>query len=786
MQIQALRLNSRVEPVAVDDPAPLTVRQGTVPVWDSGRVETAETIQQAYAGAALEPHSRYTWQVECWSEAGDHAVSAEAHWRTGYMGCPWTAAWISPDPTAHTQTAPLLRRVFTLPEQPVDAEISVYSPGWFQLFVNGAEADDRQLTYNITDRLQPGENALGLWLGDGYNERFCRFGWRYTGPKRAIAELRLTFADGSTRQLCTDGAWEYTLDSPLIDNGVYDGEYYDARKAFDWATPTAYPGRFSPVAVLPDAPGELEPRFTPPIRVVETRPYRAWWRTARGTVILDFGQNMPGFVRLRLARPAGTVMSLHYSEEIDPATRKLDPHTNRSAKATDVYVFRGDGVEEYQPRFTYHGYRYVEITGLEGDPAPEMFMAQVLHTDMPFVGEFRCDDPQVNQLYSNIRWGIRGNAASYPTDCPMRDERTPCIMDVVSYCEIASTVWDTSSYWKNFLLNSLAKGGDPCWDGAQLALAWHLYTFYGDRRLLEQVYPTMKAYIEHTMERWPEGISDRFFGDWCAPKENANGGYECAFSYVKPTATALMYYQTMELSWMAQALGDTAILPRLQERMAQIAAAYDGAFYDPANGWYDEGEQTAGALPLLFGMVPAEKRAQILQSVLDGIRVRRKGHLDTGIYGTKFLPMLLADEGYADVVLDAFFQPTYPGYGYELSKGATTVWEQWWERGDMASHNHGMFGGGGTFFIRNLLGLRQVEDGCRRVVIRPCKTHRLLEAEGALHTVRGEYRIAWRRADGERRLTVTVPFGCEAAVQLPDGSQRTVTAGTHTFTCADD
>ena len=157
MQIQALRLNSRVEPVAVDDPAPLfsweitspragerqaayrlTVRQGTVPVWDSGRVETAETIQQAYAGAALEPHSRYTWQVECWSEAGDHAVSAEAHWRTGYMGCPWTAAWISPDPTAHTQTAPLLRRVFTLPEQPVDAEISVYSPGWFQLFVNGA------------------------------------------------------------------------------------------------------------------------------------------------------------------------------------------------------------------------------------------------------------------------------------------------------------------------------------------------------------------------------------------------------------------------------------------------------------------------------------------------------------------------------------------------------------------------------------------------------------------------------------------------------------------------
>ena len=818
MKIQALRLNGRTEPMAVDDPAPLfsweitspragdrqaayrlTVWQGTVPVWDSGRVETDDTIQQVYAGAALEPHKRYTWQVECWSEAGDHAVSDEAHWRTGYLGKPWTAAWISPDVTGHTQTAPLLRRVFTLNEQPVDAELSVYSPGWFQLFVNGAEADDRQLTpaaapkerhiyetYIITDQLHPGANALGLWLGDGYNERFCRFGWRYTGPKRAIAELRLTFADGSARQLLTDGEWEYTLDSPLIDNGVYDGEYYDARKEFDWATPAAFPGRFSPVTVLPDAPGVLEPRFTPPIRVVETRPYQNWWRSeSRGTVILDFGQNMPGFVRLKLARPAGTVMSFRYSEEIDPVTRELDPYTNRSAKATDVYVFKGEGVEEYQPRFTYHGYRYVEIAGLEGDPTPEMFMAQVLHTDMPFVGDFRCDDPQVNQLYSNIRWGMRGNAASYPTDCPMRDERTPCIMDVVSYCEIASTVWDTSSYWKNFLLNSLGKGGDPCWDGAQLALAWHLYTFYGDRRLLEQVYPTMKAFIEHTMERWPEGISDRYFGDWCAPKDNADGGYECAFSYVKPTATALMYYQTMELSWMAQALGDTAVLPRLRERMAQIAAAYDRTFYDAANGWYDEGEQVAGALPLLFGMVPAEKRAQILQSVLDGIRVRRQGHLDTGIYGTKFMPMLLADEGYADVVLDAFFQPTYPGYGYELSKGATTVWEQWWERGGMSSHNHGMFGGGGTFFIRNLLGLRRVEDGCRRVVIRPCKTDRLHEAEGYIHTVRGEYRIAWKRTDGVRRLSVTVPFGCEAAVQLPDGSEQTVTAGTHAFTYAE-
>ena len=816
MHIDVLRVNLRTEPVSVDDTAPLfsweitsqregdrqaayriTVRQGETTVWDSGRVECSDTINREYAGEALQPHTRYTWQVECWSEAGDHAVSGEAHWRTGYMGTPWTAQWISPDPTGRAQTAPLMRRTFTLKEAPADAEICVYSPGWFQLFVNGAEADDRQLTpaaaprerrvyetYDITARLHTGDNALGLWLADGYNDRFCRFGWRYTGPKRAIAELRITYADGSAEQIRTDGEWEYTLDSPLIDNSVYDGEYYDARKEFDWASPTAQaPGRFSPVTVLPDAPGELEPRFTPPIRVVETREYQAWWRTAKGTVILDYGQNMPGFLRMKLSRPAGTVMSFHYSEEIDPDTRELDPFTNRSAKATDVYIFRGEGIEEYQPRFTYHGFRYVEITGLDTDPTPEAFMAQVLHTDMPFTGDFRCDDPLVNRLYSNIRWGMRGNAASYPTDCPMRDERTPCIMDVVSYCELASTVWDTSSYWKNFLLNNLATGGNPEWDGAQLALAWHLYTFYGDRRLLEQVYPTMKAYVESTISHWPEGVADRYFGDWCAPKDNADGGYECAFSYVKPTCTALMYYQTMELGWMAEALGDTEILPRLRERMDTIAAAYDREFYDAEHGWYDEGEQTAGALPLLFGMVPEEKRPQILQSVIDGIRVRKDGHVDTGIYGTKFMPLLLADEGYADLVLEAFFRPTYPSYGYELAKGATTIWEQWYERGGMTSHNHGMFGGGGTFLIRNILGFRRCEDGCRRVEIRPCKTDRLHEAEGYIHTVRGEYRIAWKRADGVRTLEVTVPFGCDAAVELPDGSRQTVTAGTPRFSC---
>ncbi len=270
---------------------------------------------------------------------------------------------------------------------------------------------------------------------------------------------------------------------------------------------------------------------------------------------------------MRLSGKRGDQVSLHFSEEINRETRELDPFTNRSARATDTLIFAGEGVEEFEPRFTYHGFRYVEVAGWDGPVLPGYFTACTLHCDFKKVGDFQCDDPSVNRLLSNILWGVRSNAVSYPTDCPMRDERTPCQHDVVVYFDIASQMFDAGLYFRRFAENTLAERGDCGWTGAQLTIAWFLYNWFGDKRYIEQCFNTLKTYVHNCEQDYPE-ICDKYFGDWCAPKDNADGGYECAFSYVAPTCTALMYYQTWEYCQLAEAMGEEAEVAWAKARMA--------------------------------------------------------------------------------------------------------------------------------------------------------------------------------------------------------------------------
>lgn len=813
MTIHNLRLNYQRTPLALEDAAPgfswelraeregtaqvayrIQVLQNGTPVWDTGRVESDETLNIFYAGQPLQPHTVYTWQVTAWDNHGD-SVTEESYWRTGYLGTAWQAPYVSSDLSEESLKSPRMRRRFTLKEKPMAAYACVYAPCWFQLRINGTTPDDRQLTpaaapgeqpiyesYDLTDYLVAGDNVIGIWMGDGYDMRFVRWGWRYTGPKRATVELRLTYADGTTQIIATDEEWRGCDTSAIIENSVYHGELYDARLDEPWDTVAFDDSAWAPVTVLAAPERTMMSRDIPQLRVNQHLEPVNWWRTKEGKLILDYGQNMGGWVRLRLSGEAGQTVSMHFSEEIDRDTRELDPFTNRSARATDTYIFKGEGVEEYQPRFTYHGFRYVEVTGWDGDVLPGYFTACVMHCDFDVVGDFTCDDPSINRLYSNIRWGIRGNAVSYPTDCPMRDERTPCQHDVVVYFDLACRIFDGAQYWRNFGRFTQCTSGNAGWEGAELTIAWHQYTWYGDKRYLELVYPTLKEYTHHTERAFPD-LCDRFFGDWCAPKDNADGGYECAFSYVAPTCTALMYYQTMLYGEICKVLGHTEELPWVEKRLAHIYKTYNDTFYNAENGWYDEGEQTAGVLPLYFDMVPEDKKAQILQSVVDGILIRKNNHVDTGIYGTKYLPLVLADNGLLDVALDALFQPTYPSFGFEFSKGATTIWEQFMERGGMSSHNHGMFSGGGTFIFDKLAGFDGFEDACRRMTIKPCLSKRVNTLDCGVGTPRGQYRVAYTRENGRFNMTVTVPVGCTATVYLPDGTEHICNHGKHTLTC---
>ncbi len=814
MTIHNLRTCYQTRPLALEEATPLfswelcsevplteqtayqvVVKNGQTTVWDSGRVDSDETLNIAYAGSAIAPHTVYSWQVTVWDNHGN-AVTDESFWRSGYMGTPWLAPFICAEDEVTLNVAPRLRRIFTLKEQPAAAYATVYSPCWFHLQVNGATPDDRQLTpaaapneeqiyevYDLTGCLQAGENVIGLWLGDGYDQGFTKWGWRYTGPKRATMELRVTYADGSEQLISTDGDWKASKNSAVVFNSIYHGETFDFRLAEAWDTAGYDASDWSSAVVLGAPEKPFFSRYIPPVRVTRYDEPVNWWRTADGKLILDYGQNRGGWVRMRLSGKAGDEVSLHFSEEINRETRELDPFTNRTAKATDTVIFSGKGVDEFEPRFTYHGFRYVEVTGWEGPVLPGYFTACTLHCDMPQTGDFTCDDPSINQLFNNILWGVRGNAVSYPTDCPMRDERTPCQHDVVVYFDLASHFYDAGMYFRRFAHYTLLPKGNAGWEGAQVTIAWFLYNWFGDRSYLEECYDTLRTYVHNCEADYPE-LCGSGFGDWCAPKENADGGYLCAFSYVAPTCTALMYYQTDLFGKIAKALGHDEELAWVEARKKTIAESYHKNFYNAEKGWYDEGEQTAGVLPLYFGMVPDELHAQIVKSILDGL-VRKDGHVDTGIYGTKYLPLVMAKEGHLDTVLDAFFQPTYPSYGYTFSKGATTIWEQWWERGGMTSHNHGMFGGGGTFIYESLAGFASSENAGKTMMIKPVLSNRVHQLDCTAGTPRGQYRVAYTREKGTFSMTVTVPVGCTAYVTLPDGSDHVCSHGEHQLFCAD-
>lgn len=812
MKIGNLRVCYQTKPLALEEEQPLfsweltNDRNGTSQIeyrilvhddeklmWDSGQVCSDETLGLAYEGIKLQPQTTYTWQVMVKNNYGENAV-AESSFRMGYLGTSWVAPFISAETEQKSSSSPRMRYTFLLDEIPVEAYATVYAPCWFQVYVNGERPDDRQLTpvatpdegqiyevYDLAECLEPGENVIGLWLGDGYDQNFIQWGWRYKGAKRVTMELRLKYKNGQEQLLTTDENWRVTTKSAIIYNSVYHGETYDARLNDGWCEADYDDSEWDEPFILGKPERKLTSRYIPDIRVTEHTEPVTWWRTQDGKLLLDYGQNRGGWVRLRLKGKSGEKVILRFSEEINRDTGELDPFTNRTARATDTYIFSGEGIEEYEPHFTYHGFRYVEVSGWDGPVLPGYFTACTLHCDFRKVGEFTCDDPSINRLMSNILWGIRSNAVSYPTDCPMRDERTPCQHDVVVYFDIASQMFDAGLYFRQFAENTLVTEGNSGWGGAQITIAWFLYNWFGDKQYVERCYDTLKVFMHKCEEDFPE-VCDRYFGDWCAPKENADGGYECAFSYVDATCTALMYYQAWEYAQLAEIMGDDREKQWAEARMKAIACSYNQHFYDEVHGWYDEGEQTAAVLPLYFGMVPEERHSQIVQSVVDGIE-RKAGHIDTGIYGTKYLPLAMAREGYLDVVLDAFFHKDYPSYGYEFSCGATTVWEQFMERGEMASHNHGMFGGGGTFILENLAGFSGVENAGKKINIKPILSKRVRRLKCTVGTPRGCYTVNYVRKRSRFTMTVTVPVGCVASVTLPDASSYICEHGDTTLSC---
>ena len=625
-------------------------------------------------------------------------------------------------------------------------------------------------TYDVTDHLQSGANAIGIWLGNGYDAEYSKWGWRYAGPRCAIAQLQVELADGTQTCVVSDGSWQ-TAPGPIIRCGIYWGESYDARQEQqDWSTPRLDHQSWSNVVEVDGPQGKLVPGNMPPIRVVETRRPKKVTQPRPGLFVFDMGQNFAGWVRLRVRGEAGTKVVLRHSELLGD-DGMIDPWTNRAARATDTYWLKGEGEETYEPRFTYHGFRYVEVSGYPGTPTLDDVTGCVVHADVTVAGTWKCSDPLLNRIQQNFLWGMRSNLMSIPTDCPMRDERTPCAMDSHAFEDAAMHNFHMDAFYTKWLRDIQGQpnlpdwpgdGADPDWSGERVLLPWRLWQHYGDRHVLAENYASMKAYVDLVHAATPQHICEKRFGDWCAP--NPGKTWENFFHDVKVVNTALYYRITTIVADTAEVLGHSEDAEHYRTLAREIRQAFNQQLMNADRRSYGDGSQTTSVLPLALGIVPESARGAVFDQLADRIVKLDQSHLDTGIIGSRFLFDVLCDGGRSDLAVAMLRQKTYPGYGFQIEQGATTTWEQWSAKGPMNSHNHAMFAGPGVTFYTRLAGIRSVEPGYKSFAVHSVFPSELDHVSSTLDTPYGWIAATWTRDanSGVMGLQVSVPVNTSA------------------------
>ncbi|WP_415383521.1 family 78 glycoside hydrolase catalytic domain [Halosimplex sp. TS25] len=722
-------------------------------------------------------------------------------------------------------SSPLLRREFTLDAPVESARLHVAAVGYGEVYCNGERVGRGRLdpawtdyeqrvlysSHDVSDRLAEGENALGLWLGRGWFAKRSAH-WLADGSPRARATLTVEFADGRTRELSTGPDW-LAAESPLVENDIYDGEAYDARRERDgWAAPgfdtadTGHAGGSWDAATVVDAPGgTLEPQRVEPMGVVDTFDAEVVAEREDGP-ILDFGQNLTGWVELDIeGAEAGDEITLRHAEALTE-DGTLSTTDLRSADATDTYVAAGDGVETYEPRFTYHGFRYVQVSGYpgEGDTAgqgdadsaegldPEDVTAKVVHTAMDRRGEFACSNEDLNQVQHNAVWGLRGNTHSIPEDCPQRDERFGWTGDAQISTRALLFNFDAVRFDEKWLRDhddaASAMGyvpdvipdkspedpADPTWSITRVMIPWYCYRHDGDVGILREQYEGMRAYVDYWLDAAEDGVLDDAYGkygDWLTfenadPEEPRRGLPHDLFN------TAFLYQVTDTFAKIASVLGNEADAERYRDRAGSVAEAFVDRFFDAGAGEFGPGTQSSYAVPLFLGLVPEGEVEAVAANLAEKVRADG-GKLRTGFLGTRPLIHTLADHGYADLAYEVVSQPEQPGWVYMARNGATTMWERWDSDesvgSGMNSLNHSPFTHVSEFLYEVLAGLRIGDRPVtEHVTVSPALVDDLDWAEGRVETPNGPLESAWERTEGGYDLSVTVPWNGSATVRLPD------------------
>ncbi|CAH1002186.1 hypothetical protein LEM8419_03103 [Neolewinella maritima] len=797
--------------------------------WESGRVASDQSVNVAYAGPPVPPGQRRYWQVRVYDQSGTAgAWSAPAYWELAIAPTDFTASWITL--AGETGEGPSLpshyyRKDFTTRKKVARARLYATSLGVYEMYLNGEKVGDRYFTpgftsydhrlqyqtYDVTDRLAK-DNTLGAMVGDGWYHGYQ--GWKgeraYFGDTIGLlAQLVIDYTDGSTETIGTDGSWTAGTGA-IAFSDMFNGETYDARhEPTGWAMP-GFSGDWAAAAPFDHSKDILVADNGLPVKAIEELPALEIITTPAGETVFDLGQNMVGWVRLKVSGEAGDSVTLKFAEVLDKDGNFYTKNLRR-AKATDTYVLKGGGEEVYEPHFTFHGFRYVQVIDYPGTPTKDAITGVVIHSAMTPTGSFTCSDPLINQLQSNIEWGQKDNFLDIPTDCPQRDERAGWTGDAQVFSATAAFNFDVASFYTKWMKDLAAdqlenglvthvvpdimheEGGATAWGDAATVIPWNVYLAYGDVRMLEQQYASMQGWVEFMNERAGEdrlwnNPGDWHWGDWLAFHSD-RPDYAGSVTEKDLIATAYFYHSTDILRKTAEIIGKEVDAAKYAKLAEEIRAAFIRE-YTTATGRLVSDTQTAYALAISFGLLPEE----MVESAgrYFAATVEEPKHLTTGFVGTPLLNSTLSKIGRDDLAYMLLNRREYPGWLYPVTQGATTIWERWdTQKPDgtiiegMNSFNHYAYGAIGEWLYTHVAGIRidPEQPGYKHIIFDPHPGGGLTHAAATHESMYGTVSSSWRTAGGQVTLEVTVPPNTTGTVLLPDG-EVTVGSGTYTFTYA--
>jgi len=783
-------------------------------LWDSGVVASAQSVQLRYAGQQLKSRQGCHWKVQVMivDAAGQQAEawSEPAVWEMGLLReRDWSAKWIAGKKSHPSRTtvdpAPMLRRAFTLTGPVSSARLYISGLGYYEAYFNGQKAGDEVLapgvtmydksahyqTLDVTSLVREGDNVLGVLLGNGwYNastEFVCNYSeapWR--DQAKLLAQLEIRYRDGSTDIVVSDRSWRIGS-GPIVFDALRNGEFYDARLEQDgWAAPGFNDSDWTPAVIVPGPGGFLRSQQHTPIHVTQTLRPVSVREVKPGVWVYDLGQNISGWGRLKVSGPAGTEVTLRYAEKLTPDDDLDQSNINMFIKTgecqMDRYTLKGQAIEVWEPRFTYHGFQYVQVTGFPGTPTLDNLEGRVVHTAFATCGEFSCSNDLLNRIQACARWSTLGNYHGFPTDCPQREKNGWTGDASISAEQVLLNFDPMTAYhkWLGDLRDAQRPSGQlpgivptggwgynwgsgPAWDSASILIPWYLYLYEGDTAILETHYASMKRYLDYTLTMTTDYTADYGLGDWAAPNtESEKPG--CPNTV---TDTAYCFVHADVLRQTAERLGKKADARRFAGLARKFRRAFRKHFVDFKKADVTGSNQTAVACALYQGLLEEAEKPAFLATLAQHVEERRR-HIDCGILGAKYVLHALSDLGRADLAFAIATQEDFPGWGHWIRQGATTLWEGWDGSG---SRNHHMFSDISAWFYRGLAGINPdpAHPGFKNTIIRPNPVERLDWVNAWHESPYGRIDVAWRHSGPQFALEVTVPANSTATVELPVG-----------------